>query len=341
MLEARGRDAELGRDRPRHHARHRQRSEIVARDERLARQHLEHARLQPRERVRQPDDPRGAADQPPGIADDLLEPVGARPAELVGPAARRVAHAGVRDRLRDVADVDRLHQRVGHRERQHRKDPLKPRERVDKRVARAEHDRRPEYRDVQRARRGLRAQRDLAVALRAQVHARRVRIGAERAHVKHARHARFDACGGERRGQRDVQPLEALAVRLAVPAAQHADEIDGRLRARDETGELAHVEGGQLDDVDGQRREMPRMLAPARADTHVRAGADEHIDEAATDEARAAEHRDGLALHDRAPSGAPPTRRAGGECDTKRRPAAPGQRVRGTPLRCAARVTAR
>ena len=104
-------------------------------------------------------------------------------------------------------------------------------------------------------------QRGLAAGLRAQVVARRARIGAERADVHHAAHAMRAARLGEAARQLHVDPVEG-----ALAAVQRRHQVDDGIGALHEAGEIAvvvdvglhHLDGRQHQQVSGARRMSAR-----------------------------------------------------------------------------------
>ncbi len=191
------------------------------------------------------------------------------PAEVVA-LALRIAVVERREKgPHHVADVHRLEARLRAREHDHRQELRQQREQVEEGILGTEDHRGPEHGD----REILRGQRRaLADALGAQVLGGRLRVGAERAHVQQALHAR-DAAGVDHRlRELDVHPREigTVVVRAALvappaPAVQHAGKIDDRVAAR---GEL--LQHARLIDVG---LAPPRPWAGGRGAWRARAAA--------------------------------------------------------------------
>jgi hypothetical protein len=180
---------------------------------------------------------------------------------------------------------------------------LEKRELVQQIVLGAEHDGTAENRGGER---GV-ANHLFAVAAGAQIHARTLRIGADRAHVQKPPHALRLARRDDLPRQLDMRFRELGAVRVAAPPLQDADEIDDRVRFRHEGGELRRIMHVGLDHVDGKQGEMRGIGAAPRRDAHVLAEFDERVHEMTADEARTADQRYFLMSH---------IRLCGGGCGT-------------------------
>ena len=309
------------------------RREVVVDAERLARQKLEHTGLEPREPVAEPDDQAPAAGDLGGIRDQLAQRVRARPAQFVALSRRRVVAERGEERPDHVAHVDRREPRPRAREGEYeRREREQAREAIEETVLGPEDDARAEARDRDAVVPG-RVRRPLAVKLRAQILAGRVRAHPERAHVQHPPDAVVSAGRGELAGQFRVYAAEPAAAVLV----QDADEVDGGVAAREVQAQVRYEMDVGLDDLARRHHQhVPRAAAPPGEDARRVPCPGERGHEMAADETRTAENRDPLLPHDpgtpawervvsRSPGGV--VKAAGGSAGPRMSPRAGSSRV--------------
>src|SRR6185312_6033004 len=287
---------------------------------RLPGQQPEEHCLQPAERIGQAQDVTGKLCHGGGHPHELLECQDIRAAELVGlpEALRPVERAD--ERVRYIANIDRLNARLRAREGHDATRQSEERgEAVGERVAWAEDDRWAEDGEIEV--RGSGADELLCFALGSQVAAgSALPIRAGGAHLQQPADLRVPRGGDEFRGEIHMYGVEGGAAALV----ENADEVDHRVHPAEQLAERAWIVDVRGDELD--RREDPEVLpvtGTACGYPHPVSVAHETRDELRTDEAGAAQHTDAHGrCHVSAGSGAQSRygwRARGGRCG--RRPA--------------------
>ena len=253
---------------------------------------LEDERLQLRGRPREAHHRAAMADDRADGAHELGQRVDAWPAQRIGLAEGALVADRGDDGARDVLDPDRLKTRARGGERYDGKVTQQRREEIEEAVVLAEHHGWAE----DGAGNTGRARALLALRLRAQVLARRVAGGAERAHVDEVAYAGRAARLGDLARQLHVRRAESR-----MPAfVQDADEVHRRVHvvehARERRG-VVRIGGHRFQRRQDEQR--ARAHRASRHHAHAQPARRGRLGHGTPDEAAAAEDANALDVHGR------------------------------------------